>query len=376
MRTKIYPFGASRVEKTTPALEQEFQVVRPDKNPVPEWFHQIGPLRMTGTLSRILTPLIRHQDDIIAVAFSFGTSALIVERLCDRLDIPFLIRIRGGMCNEFRDRALTAGESSRKARLYGAIMDYRRDVAFARADGILPISEYSRNQYFTELSAPMPPEKVQVVENPVRVERFEDVSKGQFKRALGIPKDDNLALTITSFNYRGKYRGVSYFMPAIGRILASHPNWHIAVTGDGGEVNQGQEEILSAVPEDVRDQVHLPGYWSPIRTALVDAEIAFHLSYRDAAPMTVLEEQAARLPVIVNSACGMKNLVDESNSPEDVPVVVTEPHEIEAPLETLIENPQLRSEIGNKNRNYVRSEFSSKTIGRKFQDSIRKIVRD
>jgi glycosyltransferase involved in cell wall biosynthesis len=373
-RTKVYPLGSSRLKKTLPALNQEFDIVQSGTNPIPCKFRDIGGIRKVGTLYRMIAPIIRHQDEVIVVVYSFGTLPLLVGELCNRLDVPFLVRIRGGMWGEFRDRARTNGKSRLRARLSGEAKDYRRELVFARADGILPISRFNQDQFFTESSARISPSKVRVVGNPLETERFDNAPTGQFKQALDIPADDHLALTITSFNYQGKYKGVCYFMPDIGHVLASHPNWHIAIAGGGAAVDQGHEEILSAVPEKVRSRVHLPGFWSPIETALADAEIALHLSYRDAAPMTVLEEQAARLPVIVNFTGGMKNLIDESNAPADIPVVVSEPSEIECPLEKLIKNSSIRGEIGERNRNYVESEFSPATIGAEFRSAINKII--
>jgi glycosyltransferase involved in cell wall biosynthesis len=373
-RTKVYPLGSSRLEKTLPALEQEFEVIGGRDDPIPQKYRNIGAIRKIGTFYRMVAPIVNNKDEVIVIVYSFGTLPLLVGELCNRLGVPFLVRIRGGMWGEFRDRARTNGKSRFRARLHGEVMDYRRELVFSRADGILPISQFNQNQFFTESSARISPGKVKAVGNPLETERFDNAPTGQFKQALNIPSDDHLALTITSFNYQGKYKGVYYFMPAIGRVLASHPNWHIAVAGGGAAVDQGHEEILSVVPEEVRNQVHLPGFWSPIESALADAEIAFHLSYRDAAPMTVLEEQAARLPVIVNSTGGMKNLLDETNAPADIPVVVSEPNELERPFEELIENPSIRSEIGKQNRNHVEREFSPVTIGTEFRNAISKTI--
>lgn len=373
-RTKVYPLGSSRLEKTLPALKREFEIVDSETNPIPQDFRHINPIRKIGTFYRIISPIINNKDEIIVIVYSFSTLSLLVGKLCNRLGVPFLVRIRGGMWGEFRDRARTNGNSRLRARLHGEVKDYRRELVFSRADGILPISQFNRDQFFTESSARISPGRVQVVGNPLEVERFDNAPTGQLKQALNIPADDHLAITITSFNYQAKYKGVCYFMPAIGRVLSSHPNWHIAIAGNGAAVDQGHEEILSAVPEEVRSRVHLPGFWSPIETALADAEIALHLSYRDTAAMTVLEEQAARLPVIVNSACGMKNLIDKSNAPVDIPVVVSEPHEIERPLEELINNKSSRCEIGERNRNHVEREFSPATIGIEFHSAINKII--
>ncbi|EMA55374.1 group 1 glycosyl transferase [Halococcus thailandensis JCM 13552] len=272
------------------------------------------------------------------------------------------------MWNEFQDRA--HNKSKLRRWIYSNRRETVRDFVFSLADGVIPVTDFVVTQmlYETDVSR----DKVKAINNTVDVDRFEATTPGGFKEYHNIAKEDKILLTVTNFNYTRKYEAIEYFAPAINSILRDHENWHFVVVGRGEDFATTRKSILDEFDDEVSDRVLFTGYCSDIEKAFVDASICTHLSFRDSAAMTVTEAQAAGKPVVVNTAGGMRDLLDSiSDSP---PMIISERDELEHTLSELIESTKKRHCIGDHNKEYIQSKFSSELLGKEFEEAIEKFV--
>lgn len=366
-RTKLYPVGSGRLEKIAPALRRAFDVVEPGLNPVPRSLRTVPALGEAGKLVEYLGPIVSAPtadgEKPVVLVDSVGPFPLIVGLLCERLDVPFVVRLRGGMWKEFRDRAHT--ESFLRRHSHGRFKELVRNRVLSLADRILPVSPFLRTQIAYELEVDL--ERVRVVHNPLETDRFDATPEGRFKRAVGLDDDERVVSAITSFNYRRKYEGIVHFAPAIQRVLEAHSDWHFVVAGAGTADEEGRKRIRERFDESVRDRVVFTGFYTPIEELLVDADIALHLSFRDAGPMAVLEAQAARTPIVVNTGGGMAGLLDRSARET---AVIENDDELYRSLNGFIEEPERRQAVGERNRRHIEREFAPETVATEFRDAI------
>lgn len=371
-RKRVYLIGSDRTENIRPSLQNAFDIVSPGSNPLPRPFRNMLGLEQAGKFIKYVEPVVFASDTDkekpVVITDSVGLFPLIVGLLCRRQNIPFIVRLRGGMWKGYRDRAHSKSWFRKKA--YSLRKDFVRNRVLSMADGIIPVAEFIRTQVLYELETNI--EDVQTVHNPIESTSFDAAEANQFKRSIGLSSDDNLILTITNFNYHRKYSGVTHFVPAIERVLRDNPEWHFAVAGSGNQYEQGKRAIRERFAADVRNRVHFTGFYTPIEEALIDTDIALHLSFHDGAPWTVLEAQAARTPVLVNSAGGMPELLDRSGA--EIPVVVDGVDALYSSLEALVEDPERRRTLGERNKEHVETEFSPAKIAAEFRTAIEDIL--
>ncbi|WP_049898140.1 glycosyltransferase family 4 protein [Halococcus agarilyticus] len=365
-RTKLYPVGSGRLEKIAPALRRAFDVVEPGRDPVPRSLRAVPGLGQAGTLVEYLGPIVSAPavdgEKPVVLVDSVGLFPLLVGILCEQRDVPFVVRLRGGMWKEFRDRAHT--ESHLRRHSHNLHKEFVRNRVLSLADRILPVSPFLRAQVAYELEVDL--ERVRVVHNPLETDRFDATPEGRFKRAIGLD-DEKFISAITSFNYRRKYEGIVHFVPAIQRVLEAHSDWHFVIAGAGTAYEEGRERIRERFDEPVRDRVVFTGFYTPIEELLVDADIALHLSFRDAGPMAVLEAQAARTPIVVNTGGGMAGLLDRSVRGT---AVVENDDELYHSLNEFVEEPERRRAVGERNRRHIEREFAPETVAAEFRHAI------
>ena len=364
---KLYPVRLSRIDKILPALEQSFEIVDSGTNPVPRPIRDVWGVEQAGKFKKYAEPIMSARttnEKPILVMNSVDEFSLIVGLLCEQNNVPFVVRPRGGMWKAFHDRAHT--ESFVRKKSYSLRKEVVRNRVLSLADGIIPVTDFVKMQILYELETDI--DRIHSVHNTIETDRFDATPEGQFRDSIGLSDDTKFMLTITNFHYHRKYSGIVHFAPAIERVLHNHPEWHLVVAGSGKSFEQGRREIREQFAERFKDRIIFTGFYTPIEEALIDAEIALHLSFRDSAAMTVLEAQAARTPIIVNTAGGMSEMIDESLA--ETSVVISEIDQLHRSLKRFVESPERRRELGERNRGHIEREFSPEKIGEDFAVAI------
>jgi glycosyltransferase involved in cell wall biosynthesis len=361
----VYAFGGERLERVTTTIEDDYDVVYQQEVLGAPWWKRLPVVSTIGSLYLTYRFLRRHRP--IVLVDEFGLNKLLLLVLAHALDCYFLSRIRGSMWNEFRDYAGDAvGIRGRFATRFDHLV---RNVILRRADRILAVSYFNRMQMVYELH--VDPERIDVVYEACDAGSFDETSPGAFRTAAEVPSEAGLLLTVTNFDYREKARGIEYFLPGIERALREHPDWHYVIAGEGTYRGEFERRLRDRCDPAVRDRISFVGFYAPIQEAFVDADLVAHPSFRDAIPNTVIEAQAARRAVVVNSDGGMQeSLPDEFRSLQ----VVHEPDAFGASLTELIDDPDLRRRVGQRNRAVAVDRFDARAVREGFQRSVRRTL--
>jgi glycosyltransferase involved in cell wall biosynthesis len=153
-------------------------------------------------------------------------------------------------------------------------------------------------------------------------------------------------LSVTNLRYEKKLDGIKLILEALKGIFPSQEiTYRIA---GGGEYLSELSDFVTAY--DYSDNVEVLGYRDDIPQLLADADIFVYASFLDSLAMTVLEAQAAGLPVIASDTGGIPEAVGEAGI-----VCAPESSEIENSIRTLVQNPAIRKEYSKQSRERVKN---------------------
>ena len=330
-------------------------------------FHKRG---KAGSLIKRARFLKEQEIDAI-IADSFGLPALLMALQAKRLDIPVIIRIRGGMWGEFRDEI---GVQPRWLRcLYAGYQERVRDRVLRLADSIFAVSVFGKSQLLYEIPE-LDSHKIRILYKPVDLERFSHVPDGTLRQRLGLTPDSRILLTATNFNYYRKYQALLHYWDPILRLLNERRNWHFLVLGGGHDLEQFRKASRRRTPPHLDKRIHLTGFYPEIAEAMADADVILYLSFRDMAPQVLKEAQAAGKPVVVNRSCG--GTVEFIPRYEHGPSMIIEKTEdLFETIEALADNQRLREEIGRENRSWAIEQYDVDQQARSFVEYVKSSVR-
>ena len=129
-----------------------------------------------------------------------------------------------------------------------------------------------------------------------------------------------------------------------------NPHIHYIVAGCGPTE---QELYQTAEKLGVRERVHLIGFHDDIPELLKASDVFCFPSTREGMPVSLTEAMAASLPAVASNVRGNRDLI----VPEKGGYLFA-PHDVDGfakALQTLAEQPELRKQMGDFNRNYVQS---------------------
>lgn len=214
--------------------------------------------------------------------------------------------------------------------------------------GIISVSDFTRRsgEAFKLTKAPN-----LVVRNGIEVLEPNKDAGARFREKHGIPAD---AMVITQICWMVPIKGVEVMLEAARGLLARHPRLHFLFVG-GGEMLERYREIASAMEHGER--VHFPGIISePVKAGVLDASDIYCQPslWQEASGLAVLEAMSKCLPVVAsdtgglpeNVLCGVTGLLVPPNR-SDV---------LEAELERLIDDEDLRKKLGKAGRMKVLAE--------------------
>lgn len=185
------------------------------------------------------------------------------------------------------------------------------------------------------------------------------------RKELGISNDD---IVIVSTGRITKDKGFDILWEII-KQLKEIPNIKFVIAGDGNY----KEEWLSEIKQQGFDnKVFLLGYRNDIDNILKESNIFIICTKHETLCISLLEAGINSLPLIASDVGGIPEIIEDGKNGFLIPVGDEEG--FKEKLLKLISEGELRKEIGEAARNYIKDKFEERKIVAKLDNVYRKVI--
>ena len=258
-----------------------------------------GWLMALGAYPRLRALKAQGRLDIIDAHFGYP-DGFAASKLARWLDVPCTITLRGTESRHATDPVL-------RLRLASALRGAAR--VFSVSDSLRQVA----------LKVGVKPERARVVGNGVDIARFYALDKAEQRRALGLPPDAPVLVTVGGLCERKGFHRVMAVLPA---LRVQFPQLHYLVVGGPSPEGDWTARLKALATElCLQDCVHFTGPVAPddLRRYLSAADV-FALSTRNEGWANVLlEAMACGLPVVTTDVGGNAEVVCRSELGTVVP---------------------------------------------------------
>jgi glycosyltransferase involved in cell wall biosynthesis len=186
--------------------------------------------------------------------------------------------------------------------------------------------------------------------------------RAEARRRLGLD-DADLVIGIAARLSRQKAHHV--LLRAVALLRADRPRLRLVVIGGGAE-----EPALRALVAELGISGHVlfTGVRDDVRELLPGCDVTCLSSVHEGAPLVVLESMAAGVPVVATDCGAVRDLVADGREGYVVPV--GDPAALAARLGTLLDDPRMRAEMGERARRRAEAEYSIERTAARFQELV------
>jgi len=224
---------------------------------------------------------------------------------------------------------------------------------YARVTRVLAISTVIRRNVLD--TTPLTPDQVMTLHFPVDTERFhpEPERRPMMRRELGIAPESTVIGFVGRFS-PGK--GHEDLLTAVRELSASHRIRVLVV----GEASFGEEAYEASIREmasalGLEEVVTFLGFRRDVEAVLEACDVFAFPSHAEAFGMALIEAMAMGLPVVSTNCDGVLDIVVDGVT--GLLVNPRRPAELAAGLRRLIDDPELRLQMGSAGRARVLGHF-------------------
>ncbi len=204
----------------------------------------------------------------------------------------------------------------------------RSKMVLRRASGVIFISQRTREEFTDRF----PVDETTVAGRPIDVETYRSGS-GETDTGFNL-------LTVTNLRYEKKFRGVKTILRGLKPVFERHERLRYSIAGDGRHL-QALREFLREYP--YADCIKILGFREDVPDLLAGADAFVYVSFLDSYATTVLEAQAAGLPVVAGDAVGVPEATGDGGD-----ICPPTPEGIAAAIERLITDSEHRQKLAEK----------------------------
>jgi glycosyltransferase involved in cell wall biosynthesis len=208
---------------------------------------------------------------------------------------------------------------------------------------------------------------MEFISNGVDLPRFRPARDAAERRAarqsLGV--SDERRKIITTVGAVHPRKGSDLLLEAWSHLAGRFPEAHVFIVGLRKDLTYPKladfreriQHLCSA--SGAPERIHFPGLVRNVETYLRASDIFVFPSQREGMPNVVLEAMATGLPVLLTPFVGLAE--DFGQAGRDYILAPREAQAVAANLAALLEDEALRSELGERARNWVRDHLSIET---------------
>nr|WP_319540130.1 glycosyltransferase [uncultured Methanospirillum sp.] len=300
---------------------------------------------------KIATPyyfpfIIRKQIqyfDVIHIHEHRTILAIITHYYAKKYGIPYIIQSHGDLLQSFEKQYLKY--------IFDHFWGYKilRDATKAIALTTIEADQYKQMGVRQE--------NIKIIPNAFDSTLFTNLGEiGKFKKRFNIPQDKQIILFLGRLH---KIKGLDLLIESYSDICLEIDNVILVIVGpDDGYLSYIKKQIKRF---NLEDKIIITGplYNKEKFLAYVDADVYVLPSIQEAFPNTVLEALSCGTPVVVTQACMIANIIKENKIGW---VCQNNKNQLSSVLKTILLNPSLGEQIGNKGKKFVKTNFDWKHV--------------
>jgi len=210
-------------------------------------------------------------------------------------------------------------------------------------------------------------ERLVVIRSAVEVSHFDQAGDCEaFRREFGIADD---ATVIAAAGQLIPRKGHNYLLQAVADLRHDHPQIRLIIFGEGYLGNQLQAQAATLGLGDV---VQFAGFRDDLDSFVTCFDIFAHPALAEGLGVAALKAAAAAVPVVGFTAGGLVEAVAHGETGLLVPPENVD--ELRTAIATLIDDEQLRLQLGRAGRERMQKEFSIATMAGKHVDLYESVI--
>lgn len=215
------------------------------------------------------------------------------------------------------------------------------------------------NYDWFEKNIPLAKEKTSILHNAIDPENLslpEGFSKEKTRAELNIPKKNFI---VGSVGRMAREKGYDLLLSAFEKILKNRPDTSLILVGDGPE-SENLKDMARKL--NVSDKVVFAGYRKDTAKWISIFDVFAVSSKMESFSLVSLEAMYLGAPLIITDRLMSKNILSRAAM-----VVPCSEKDMEKGIVKLMENPNLRKELSEKEKKLAREEFSMDSYAGKLE---------
>ncbi|MFN7964269.1 MAG: glycosyltransferase [Acidobacteriota bacterium] len=165
-------------------------------------------------------------------------------------------------------------------------------------------------------------------------------------------------------------KGFEHLLQAAARLIRAGKPVRVVLAGDGPE----REPLLALAAQlGIADRVMLPGYVAPIAALLARLDVFVSSSLLEGMPLVVLEAMQLARPIVATAVGGTPYALDHGKA--GLLVTAADATALAEAIETLLDDSDLREQLGARARQRCAQEFSARTMADRYAELYRLVSR-
>jgi glycosyltransferase involved in cell wall biosynthesis len=182
------------------------------------------------------------------------------------------------------------------------------------------------------------------------------IDRAAARKKFGLPTTEG-ALIIGGVGRLDAVKGFDILLDAIALLAPDHPNLTLVLAGDGPARHALQQQ---AARLNIGHSVHFLGYCNDVRQVYAALDIFAMPSRCEALPYALLEAMTAQLPAVASRIGGVPEVIVPNQTGLLIPV--GDHQALATALRSLLNNPDLRQQMGRAARDRVIQHFSEREM--------------
>jgi glycosyltransferase involved in cell wall biosynthesis len=219
--------------------------------------------------------------------------------------------------------------------------------------------------------AGVPSSRLTIIRNAARLAAFAGTNPDCRNRLRNyFPSDLPISHIILAAGRLSPEKGFGVLLNAMTEVLKVHSQAGLVVFGEGTERSllEGQIRQLG-----LGQRVRLPGFTQELDSLFAGSDVVVLPSFTEGLPNVALEASAAGVPVVATAVGGTPEVVADGKTGFLVPS--GQPGELAQPLNRLLGDASLRSQLGAAGRQRMEQEFTFAAQANKYANLFETLVR-